>query len=50
VAQATTGESDMPNIKSFDMTLGKSTTPVVRDAGLQSVANFSTHLLRDNSH
>ena len=31
----------MPNMISFDMTFGMSTTPVVRDATLQSVENVS---------
>src|SRR6516164_3040923 len=42
VAQAITWLSGMPNIRNFDMTLGKSTTPgLLRDMAFQSVENVS---------
>jgi len=41
VAQAITCVSGMPNMKNFDITLGKSTTPVVRDCVFQSVEKVS---------
>src|SRR5215475_13598428 len=41
VAQATIWLIDMPNMINFDITFGKSTTPVVFDKTFQSVDNVS---------
>src|SRR5438874_7588263 len=51
VAAAITWLSGMPNMSSFDITFGRSTTPVVRDIRFQSVEKVSgTTGVRSEEH